>query len=100
MTILSGIAHMAGLEDQVISTDFAISMKSTIQNYGVAITEVTSSEIREMLKKQLNDAISTHEKITNYMISKGYYHAYHIQEQKSEIMKVSETALELSKAKK
>lgn len=100
MTILSGIAHMAGLNDQVITTDFVTSIKSTIQNYSIAITEVTSFELRNILKKQLNDAIKTHEEISEYMMSKGYYHAYDIQEQKSEILKVSQTALDLNESKK
>ncbi len=100
MTILSGIAHMAGLNDQVIATDFVVSLKSAIQNYGVAITEVTSPDLRNLLKKQLNDAIDTHEEISNLMIAKGYYHAYNVQEQKNEVLKVSQTALDLKEAKK
>ncbi|MDF2843225.1 MAG: yraD [Herbinix sp.] len=100
MTILSGIAHMAGLNDQVIATDFVVSLKSAIQNYGVAITEVTSPDLRNLLKKQLNDAIDTHEAISNYMMAKGYYHAYNVKEQKNEVLKVSQTALDLNESKK
>lgn len=51
MTIISGIAHMAGLNDQVIASDFIISVKSAIQNYSVAIIEVTFSNLRNILKK-------------------------------------------------
>ncbi len=100
MTIASGIAHLAGLNDQVISSDFVTSIKSTIQNYSIAVTEVTSHDLRNVLKKQLNDAIEVHEEISDYIMSKGYYHAYDIQEQKSEILKVSQTALNLKEAKK
>jgi similar to spore coat protein len=32
--------------------------------------------VRNVLKKHLNDAISLHEKITNYAMDKGYYPAY------------------------
>nr|WP_024836552.1 spore coat protein [Clostridium sp. 12(A)] len=99
MTVLSGFAHMAGLTDQIIVTDFVTSLKSAIQNYGIAITEVTSPEIREILKKQLNDVLDTQEVISNYMVEKGFYHAYDIQEQKKEILKVSKVAIELSETK-
>lgn len=99
MTILSGIANMAGLDDQIITTDFLVSLKSLIQNYCVAITEVTSAELRTTLKNQLNAAINTHEKISDYMMNKGYYHAFDIQEQKNEILEVSRVALELYKSK-
>jgi len=99
MTLLSGIANMAGLNDQIITTDFVISLKSTIQNYCVAITEVTSAELRTTLKNQLNAAIDTHEKISDYMMNKGFYHAYDKEEQKNEILEISRLALELYKSK-
>lgn len=100
MTIMSSIANIAGLSEQVIASDFLISAKSAIKNYTIAITEVTSADLRDMLQKQLNDAIETHEAISRYMMDKGYYHAYDIREQKSEILKVSDTALSLAESKK
>lgn len=100
MTIMGSIANITGLSDQVIASDFLVSVKSAIQNYGIAITEVTSSDLRNTLKNQLNDAIETHEAIFSYMMDKGYYHAYDIKEQESEILKVSETALTLNESKK
>lgn len=100
MKILESIAHMAGLSDQIIASDFLVSVKSAIQNYGIAITKVTSPDLRNILKEQLNVAIETHESISSYMIDKGYYHAYDIQEQKSEILKVTDTALELNESRK
>lgn len=52
-----------------------------------------------LLKSQLNAAIETHAAISNYMMDKGYYHAYHVQEQKNEILKVTKTALDLYESK-
>jgi similar to spore coat protein len=100
MTILGSIAHIAGLSDQVIASDFLVSVKSAIQNYGIAITEVTSADLRQVLKRQLNDAIDTHAVVSAYMIDKGYYHAYDIPAQKEEVLKVTKTALELYESKK
>ena len=40
-------------------------------------------------------AIGTHERITNYMMDKGYYHAYNPQEQIGVDMKAAETLIDL-----
>lgn len=95
MTIMSSFANMAGLSEQVIATDFLVSAKSAIQNYAVAITEVTSTDLRKTLKKQLNEALDTHEAIFSYMTDKGYYHAYDLLKQNNEDLKISDTALSL-----
>lgn len=99
MTILGSIANMAGLSDQVIAMDFLVAIKSAVQNYGVAITEVTSADLRRTLEKQLNDAIDSHEAVSNYMLKKGYYHAFDLQEQKKEILTLAHTALDLKDSK-
>ena len=90
------LTGMDKLSDQVIATDFLIAAKSGVQNYSIALTEVTSPEIRSTLKKQLNDAINTHETISNYMMKKGYYHAYDLKEQYKVDMKMADTALTLT----
>jgi similar to spore coat protein len=75
VNILQELAGMGDLTEQVIATDFLISAKAAVQNYAVAISEVTSNEVRAVLRRQLNDAIASHEKIFGYMSQKGYYHA-------------------------
>ncbi|WP_207725219.1 spore coat protein [Clostridium saccharobutylicum] len=85
------------MTDQVIATDFLISAKSGVQNYAVAITETTSPEVRLVLRKQLEDAIVTHDKISNYMMEKGYYHAYNMQEQLKVDINTTDVALNLVK---
>lgn len=40
--------------------------------------------------------IATHETISNYMMKKGYYNAYNLQEQYKVDMQITETALNLS----
>jgi similar to spore coat protein len=44
----------------------------------------------------LNTAISTHEKITNYMIARGFYHPNNLSEQLQVDLTVSNTALKLA----
>ena len=94
--LIESLTGMSKMTDQVIATDFLISAKSGVQNYAVAITETTSPEVRVILKKQLQDAIATHEKISNYMMKKGYYNAYDMQEQYKLDMKTTDTALNLT----
>lgn len=94
--LIESLTGMSKMTDQVIATDFLISAKSGVQNYAVAITETTSPEVRVILKKQLQDAIATHEKILNYMMKKGYYNAYDMQEQYKVDMKTTDTALNLT----
>jgi len=56
------------LNYQIIATDFLIGAKSNIKSYAAAFYETASPNVRNILTHQLNDAISMHEKITNYMI--------------------------------
>lgn len=95
--LIENLTGMSKMTDQVIATDFLISAKSGVQNYAVAITESISLEVRAILKKQLQDAIQTHEKISNYMTEKGYYNAYDLGEQYKVDMETTDTTLGLTK---
>lgn len=93
--IIEALTGMNKLSDQVIAIDFLVSAKSAVRNYAIALTETTSKEVREVLKKQLREAIKTHEAITNYMMKNGFYNAYNLQEQYKLDNKTAETALNL-----
>ena len=67
MSILQNLAGLGDMTEQVIASDFLISIKSTIQNYAIAISETTTPEVREVLGRHLNAAIDTHEKILSFM---------------------------------
>jgi similar to spore coat protein len=94
--LIQKLMGMAGMTDQVIATDFLISAKAGVRNYAVAITETGTPELKAALRDQLNTAIATHEKITNYMISKGYYHPHNLSEQLQVDLTVSDTAMDLA----
>ncbi|MCL6571683.1 MAG: spore coat protein [Bacillus sp. (in: Bacteria)] len=94
--LIQKLMGMAGMTDQVIATDFLISAKAGVRNYAVAITETGTPELKAVLRDQLNTAIATHEKITNYMISKGYYHPHNLSEQLQVDLTVSDTAMDLA----
>jgi similar to spore coat protein len=94
--LIQNLMGMGGMTDQVIATDFLISAKAGVRNYAVAITETGTPELKAALREQLNTAIATHEKITNYMISRGFYHPHDLSEQLQIDLTVSDTALKLA----
>lgn len=95
MGLLQNIAGMGDMTEQVIATDFLISCKAGVRNYANAISETTSPEVREVLRRHLNTAIESHEKITKYMIKKGYYHVANPQEQIRIDFKAADTVLNI-----
>ncbi|AZU63720.1 spore coat protein [Neobacillus mesonae] len=94
--LIQNLVGMGGLTDQVIATDFLISAKAAVRNYTVAITETATPELKTALRQQLNDAIATHEKITNYMMAKGYYHPHDLSEQLQLDLTAADTAINLA----
>ncbi|ADK15018.1 MULTISPECIES: spore coat protein [Clostridium] len=95
-SIIESLTGMDKMSDQVIATDFLIAAKSGIRNYSIAITETISEDVKEVLKKQLEDSIQTYETITDYMMKNGYYHPYNMDEQFKVDMKTTNTALNLT----
>jgi len=71
--LIQNLIGMGGMTDQVIATDFLISVKSAIRNLSAIIAETTTSELRAEYRKQLKDAIDTHTLISEYMFDKGFY---------------------------
>lgn len=90
---------MGGMTDQVIASDFLISAKAGVRNYTVAITEAATPELRSVLREHLLAAIQTHENITNYMISRGFYHPHDMSEQLNVDLTASDTAIQLAQRK-
>lgn len=95
-TLLEQFTGMDKMTDQVIASDFLLASKAGLTNYAVALTEATTPELRQMLKRQLNDAITTHETITNYMVKNGYYQPYNLQQQFNIDIQAANTALGLA----
>jgi similar to spore coat protein len=95
-TVVQNLTGMAGMTDQVIATDCLIAVKTGIKNYAMALTETATPEIRQVLRRHLDDAINTHEQMSNYMISKGLYHPTNIEAQLKVDLQASQAALNLS----
>jgi similar to spore coat protein len=93
--IVQNIVGMGDVTDQVIATDFLIAAKSAVKMYAFAVTETATPELKATLTAQLDNAVNKHEQITDYMISKGYYHPYNITEQIQVDYTAAQTALNL-----
>lgn len=79
--LFKNIAGMGGMTDQVIASDFLISIKSGVRDTAFALTEAATPEVRAVLREQLMTAIKIHERISNYMMEKGFYHPYNFEQQ-------------------
>jgi similar to spore coat protein len=96
--MMQNMTGMGAMTDQVVATDLLISAKTGVKNIAMAITETSTPEVRETLKQYLNDAIETHEQISKYMISKGYYHPENLSEQLNVDLKAAQTAMNLQQS--
>ncbi|MFT9367933.1 spore coat protein [Paenibacillus polymyxa] len=91
------LEHLTGLNiltDQVIAADFLNTAKSGVRNYAMAVTEAGTPEIKAMLTKQLDEAIDMHEQISTYMLERGWYHPWNVNEQLSMDLQNINTALQ------
>ncbi|KIL37819.1 spore gernimation protein GerQ [Gordoniibacillus kamchatkensis] len=83
------------LTDQTVATDMLISAKAAIKDCARAISETVSPQIRSMLRKQFDAAVSYHEQLTNYMMQKGWYTPHNIMQQLKVDMQSATTAMNL-----
>jgi similar to spore coat protein len=87
------------LDDGIIAADLDNYAKAGIRNYAWTITETATPKVRDVLSRQLNEAIKFQELIANYMIGKGYYDAYDISSQwDMDLKKAHEVTLNTSDA--
>ncbi|MBB3111023.1 hypothetical protein FHS18_003091 [Paenibacillus phyllosphaerae] len=94
-TIIEHLTGMSTLTDQVVATNLLINAKSGVRNYAMAVTESGTPEVKAMLTKHLEESIDMHERIMNYMIERGWYHPWNIEEQFRLDQQNIETALKV-----
>jgi len=95
MKFIQNLAGMGELTEQVIAWDFLTDAKTAIRSYAIAITEATTPEVRKVLRRQLDSALYTHEKILKYMIANGWYDVYNPQEQVTPEKMTADTLMNL-----
>jgi similar to spore coat protein len=86
---------MPNLADSTFAMDFLLTVKNGIRNYGFAITETASPELRRVLTKQLEAAIDLHGEISELMIKNKWLHPHDFNEQYKVDMKGAETAVQI-----
>ncbi|MGE7983173.1 spore coat protein [Solibacillus sp. NPDC093137] len=85
------------IDDMAIATDLLITSKAAVRNLAVAITETATPAVKRILRRELDNAIDTHDKIAQYMIKNEMYHAYDLQEQMEHDIEKAEIALNVAK---
>jgi len=94
-TVVETLTGMNTMTDQVIATDFLIGTKTAVKDLALAFTESSSTEVRELLRRHLDEALNMHHKASEFMASKGWYDAYNISHQIQMDLKTTETVLNL-----
>ncbi|MDM8102238.1 MULTISPECIES: spore coat protein [Oceanobacillus] len=73
--------NMPELADMTFALDFLVRAKEGVRNTAVALTETTTPELREALRKQLLQGIAMHQEITELMVQKKWFHPHDLSEQ-------------------
>jgi similar to spore coat protein len=86
----------SNLTDQIIAIDMLNASKSGIKSCAAALSETATPQVRTVLRKQLDQAITGHETLTNFMMSKGWYDAFNPTNQIKMDLQNAQTALNLT----
>jgi similar to spore coat protein len=95
-SILENITGMNVLNDQTIANDLLIASKTGVRNLAYAITETATPQIRELLKRHLDEAIDSHTKVFNYMENKEWYNSYNVDALLQQDLKISQSVLKMT----
>ncbi len=82
--------------DSAIAVDLLITVKELVRNYGVALTETASPEVRTTLRNQMEAAINFHGEVTELMIQKKWFHPYDVTEQQLLDLQAAQTAVDIA----
>ncbi|PZE21274.1 spore coat protein [Paenibacillus xerothermodurans] len=94
-SIVENLTGTKSLTDQVVAYDLLHSTKTGIKGTAIAISESATPEVRQMLLTQFNQSVSLHAQVSEYLISKGWYHPVKVKEQINLDLKNAKTALNL-----
>ncbi|MGE5673860.1 MAG: spore coat protein [Mycobacterium leprae] len=72
---------MPQLADAFFALDFLLAAKNGVRNCAFALAETASPTLREILRRQLFEALALHEEIAQLMIAKGWFYPYQLNEQ-------------------
>lgn len=95
VNMLQNMVGMGNMTEQVVASDLLFASKTAIKSYAAALAEASTPEVTNTLRRQLDVAINSHERITNYMMDKGYYHPYNPVQQINVVMQATDTVLSM-----
>lgn len=95
VNVLQNMVGMGNMTEQVIATDLLVASQGAIKSYAKALSTATSPEVTNTLQRQMDVAINSHERISNYMQERGYYHPYDPQAQFRVDMQAADTVLSM-----
>lgn len=78
------------------SGDLLALSKTSVRNYGIAITETATPALRRVFKNHLSKAIDLHAKVFAYMYERSYYPAYNLNQLLQNDINLANKALEKS----
>ncbi|GAB7388464.1 spore coat protein [Bacillaceae bacterium] len=90
---------MPNFSDSMIALDFLMAAKNGVRNYAFALTELATPEARTTVRRQLEEALTMHEEISQLMMSKGWLHPYNVGEQFKLDLKSAQTMLKIAEMK-
>lgn len=93
--IIQDVAGVDFMTEKDIVLELLLTSKNVLNSYCRAIGESTTPEVRETLKKNLNQIIDTHGQIIGYAVEKGYYKPLNPPEQFKDDLKEAYLALDL-----
>jgi len=93
--IIQDVAGVDFMTEKDIVTEMLLTAKNVLSRYCTAISETTTPQVRETLRKHLNQVIDTHGGIMSYALEKGYYHPFNPAEQFKDDLKEAYLALDL-----
>ncbi|MGP4041050.1 spore coat protein [Gracilibacillus sp. D59] len=83
------------VSDSFYAGDLLAFAKTAVRSYGVAITETATPALRAVLKKQMNLAVTCHERIYTYMYQNGLYPSYDLAKLLQHDMTLAKKALSM-----
>lgn len=69
------------INDKDVAMDMLAGSKARITSISRVLTETTNPQLRDLLKTQLTSCVSSHFRLSDMAISKGWYNAYDDPEQ-------------------
>lgn len=82
--------------DSAIALDFLITVKETIRNYSIALTESASPEVRTTIRNQMEAAIDFQTEVMDLMLEKKWFHPYDVSEQQVLDLKAAQNAIDIA----